>query len=259
MNDKYLRPPGTYYDILAHPKGIDRAIEVAVVQDHRFAFYFWYKWWKETDRDLSCKEKIPPALISIDWHRDLGAPCGTEIQDLENLDLNSYKDTALFCWHKLHPHNDGHILAAAYLNLVGDVYVICKQDGDDDGEFVDRWGNTHNVKCFSTSESLFEELAMNEVDEIYFDIDLDYFTESKDSCGGGEDLTLNKEEDILSLLDSDSNLMKWIFNRMTGMTIATEPEFCGGMSNSNKIYTIVDKAFFSPQLFSKNTKWKHLL
>ena len=259
MNDKYIRPPGTYYDILAHPKDIDKAIEVAVIQDHRFAFYFWFKWWKETDRNLSQKNQTPPALITIDWHRDLGAPCNEEREDLKNLDLDNYEKSALFCWNKLHSHNDGHILSAAYLNLIGDIYVLCKQDGDDDGKFIDRWENEHNVMCFNSSESLYEQLVKNDIGEIYFDIDLDYFTESKDSCGGGEDLTLTDEEDIMSLLDSDSNFMKWIFERMSGMTIATEPEFCGGMSNSNKIYSVVDRALFSPQLFSKNTKWKHLL
>ncbi len=66
------------------------------------------------------------------------------------------------------------------------------------------------------------------------------------------------EKDILSLLDANSDLMKWIFERMKGMTIATEPKWCGGLSNSNKIYNILDTALFHPQLFSKRAVWKHL-
>ncbi len=46
------------------------------------------------------------------------------------------------------------------------------------------------------------------------------------------------DQDILSLLDIDSEFMQWIFKRMKGMTIATEPKWCGGLINSNKIYKI---------------------
>jgi hypothetical protein len=67
-----------------------------------------------------------------------------------------------------------------------------------------------------------------------------------------------EDNDILSLLDINSEFMQWIFQRMEGMTIATEPEWCGGLINSNKIYKVVDNALFDFQLFSKNTKWKHL-
>ena len=106
--------------------------------------------------------------------------------------------------------------------------------------------------------SIFEELSKNDIQEIYFDIDLDYFTESSEPCGCGEDLILMKEQDILSILDINSELMQWIFERMEGMTIATEPKFCGGVINSNKIYGLVDDTLFDGQLFSRNETWKHL-
>ena len=40
-SSEYIRPPGTYYDIMAHPVDRKQAIEVAIVQDHRFAFFYW--------------------------------------------------------------------------------------------------------------------------------------------------------------------------------------------------------------------------
>lgn len=257
-DNKYLGLPNSDYTIIAHPNGADEAIEIGLVRDHRFVFYFWFKWWKKTKRRLDDSTVNAPVLVTIDWHRDLCAPCESEKQDLISLNLESHKEVALFSWDKLNRLNDGHILAAAYLNLIGDIYVLCKQDGDDENSFFDQWGNEHKAICFNSKESLFEELSKNDIQEIYFDIDLDYFTDSSDPCGGGEDLVLMREQDILSILDINSELIQWIFKRMEGMTIATEPEFCGGVINSNKIYSLVDDTLFDGQLFAGNETWKHL-
>ncbi len=257
-DDKYLKPPGTDYVTLNHPNGRNSSVEVAITKDHRFVFYFWFKWQKEANQKSLQSSKMPPALISIDWHRDLYEPSNQEEQDLKNLKLDSYKKIALFCWDKLHHRNDGHILSAAYLNFIGDIYVLCKQNGFDSEIFIDRYENEHTIKCFNSRQDLYDELLKSSHDEIYFDIDLDYFTESTEPSGGGADLTLMEEKDILSLLDTDSDFMKWIFARMKGMTIATEPKWCSGLSNSNKIYNILDTALFYPQLFSKEAAWKHL-
>lgn len=259
MDDhKYLRLPNADNAIIQHPNGTNKAIEIGLVKDHRFVFYFWYKWWKKTARQLENTLSKAPDLITIDWHRDLCAPCTSEKEDLISLNLESYKEVALFTWDKLNPLNDGHILSAAYLNLIGDIYVLCKQDDFDEENFVDHWGNEHKVLCFATKEDLFTEISNKQIDEVYFDIDLDYFTESDDPCGGGEDLELVNDNAILSLIDINSEFMQWIFQRMEGMTIATEPKWCGGLRNSNHIYRLIDDALFDFQLFSKNTKWKHL-
>lgn len=259
MTSKYLRPPGSYYSILAHPSGIDKAIEAAVIQDHRFAFYYWFKWWKDTGRDLTSNEENPPALVTLDWHRDLCAPGESEMQELSDLDLDSYKKTALYCWEHLNSNNDTHILSAAFLNLIGDIHVLCKQDGEEEDVYVDISGNHHKVKCYTSLKDLEKSLLESKYKEVYFDIDLDYFTESDELCGGGENLTLSDEKEILNIINPKSEMMKWIFQRMNGFTIATELECCGGMSNSNKIYSVVDCVFFEPQLLSKGVKWRHLL
>jgi len=257
-NNEYLNLPNADYAIIEHPNGTNNAIEVGLVQDHRFVFYFWFKWWKKTSRKLNETKNKAPSLVTIDWHRDLCAPCKTEKQDLDNLNLNSYKEVALFSWDKLNPLNDGHILSAAYLNIIGDIYVLCKQDGFEEESFVDRWGNEHKIVCFEKKEELYQELIENNILEVYFDIDLDYFTESDDTCGGGEDLVLMDDDEIISLLDTRSSLIKWILKRTEGMTIATEPKCCGGLSNSNKIYSLLDNTLFDNHLFSKHAKWKHL-
>lgn len=256
MNDnQYINPPGASYDVIDHPSGRQEAIEIALMREHRFAFFYWFKWWKKAN--FSLPNSKAPSLISIDWHRDLCAPSESEMHDLQHLSLRSYKESTLFCWDKLNPNNDGHILAAAYLNLIGDIYVLCKQDnGAVEPIFVDRYGNDHLVKCFETSSDLYDELCTVDISKIYFDIDLDYFVESNAPCGGGS-VTL-KREAITAILNPDSSLMIWLFQRMEGMTIATEPEFCGGLSNSNKIFCSLDTALFRSSLFSHTVTWLHL-
>jgi hypothetical protein len=46
------------------------------------------------------------------------------------------------------------------------------------------------------------------------------------------------------------------------MTIAMEPDFCGGLKQSNKLFSIVERALFTETLFNRNLthkkypKWK---
>jgi len=251
-DDQYICPPGTDYSIVASPNGCNEAIEVALMKEHRFAFYYWYKWAK-----VSCFES-PPALVSIDWHQDLCTPCGTEKQELDNIDLNSFLEVARFSWEGLNPLNDGHILAAAYLNLVGNVYVLCKQEIHDPvSTLIDTYGNSHIVFCFHDKSALLRKLKESNEESIYLDIDLDYFTESPDPCGGGE-LTVMSKSHIENVIEPTSTFMQWCFQRMLGMTIATEPKFCGGVKNSNFIFDTVDSKLFSLPLFGSKVEWAHL-
>jgi len=251
-SDEYIRPPGTYYDIVAHPTDAKRSIEIAVVQDHRFAFFYWLKWKKAIHG-----QRKRPSLVSLDWHQDLAQPCEIECAWLKELDTNDYRAISLFCWDKLPCQNDGHILAAAYLNIIGDVHVVQKQDEPSVDQFEDIEGRPHAVHCYDSVQALIKGVEMQEIPSVFFDIDLDYFTESQDSCGGGEDVKLVSIEDIQRHLRPDGELMSWLFPRMCGMTIATEPEFCGGLVNSNRLFAMVNDALFDPQLLSHRAAWKH--
>ncbi|MDA3915675.1 MAG: hypothetical protein PF690_01695 [Deltaproteobacteria bacterium] len=124
FDNKYICPPGSSYSHLESPDGKGNSIEVALMMEHRFVFYYWFKWSKYR----FSQNDIAPALISIDWHQDLCSPCENERYDLEQLNDNSYYNVAKFSWDQLNPLNDGHILSAAYLNFIGDIYVLCKQD-----------------------------------------------------------------------------------------------------------------------------------
>jgi len=252
-DDQYVCPPGTDYSIITSPNGKNTAMEVAVMKEHRFAFFYWNKWTK-------IKSFIKqPALVSIDWHQDLCPPCDLEKEELDNLNIDSHIEVARFSWEKLNPLNDGHILSSAYLNLIGDVYVLCKQEINEGNlKIRDKYGNIHQINCYSNVDALYAALSSSDEQQVFFDIDLDYFTESTDPCGGGENVELVGTSVIHDLLSPSSVFMCWCFERVQGMTIATEPKFCGGLRNSNTIYNQVDLALFETPLFGTSVKWKQL-
>lgn len=249
----YIHPPGTYQTVLGHPSGRDAAVYVAVVHEHRFAFYYWLKWVldgpQRTDR---------PVLVTFDWHQDLVPPAPNERQELEQLNQNNPNSVALFCWGKLRPANDSHVLSAAYLNLIGDVYVVCKHQMTPPESLLDCQGNAHRIRCFGTKDQLFAELKPANPRHVVLDVDLDYFTESKNPDGGGPDVELVSDDTIKELFNADTEFMKWVFERFVGMTIAMEPEFCGGLRNSHHIFGVIDDALFRPPLLRDGCQWKHL-
>lgn len=247
-----LNPLGAYQSNLENPF-TKKSLEVAVFHEHRIAFYYWALWTTEIKHDNPIS--TPPTLISFDWHEDTARPDESEQQELEKLNLEIPSDIAFFSWAILNPLNDGHILSAAYLNLIGDIFLIRKQENSGDSPLVDMFGNTHQVHSFDNVKEMFNSLKIHSsVDKVYFDIDLDYFTESPDSCGGGPKLTLVPSDEIIATLDPQSDLMKFILPRLSGMTLAIEPEFCGGYSNAMNIYQTVEKIMFNGQLLSENNK-----
>lgn len=248
-------PPGCKSSILGHPTGKNEAVEVAIFPEHRYAFFFWASW---THKNNWYNE--PPALISFDWHEDLCPIDEDEQAVLQNLDLGDRRQLALCCWETLNPLNDGHIAAAVYSNVVGDVFVVRKQDGTDGATTTmsDRYGNTHSVRCFDTVQALLGCLNDERIDHAYFDVDLDYFTESPDADGGGANVILVNRDVVRAMLDPRGSMMQWLFPRLAGMTIATEPEFCGGINNSNTLMSWLGETLFEPQLLAPDSGWRHL-
>lgn len=253
-NPYHIEPPGALREILSHPVREYEAIELAVFQEHRYAFFYWNKWLRESQGEK------PPCLVSLDWHQDLCYPCETEKEWLDKLDLSSDADVSVFSWAKLAGNNDGHILCAAYLNLIGNIYVHCRQElGRDtwkDEELIDKFGNKHIIKKFKTFEELQEALTNSSEASAFFDIDLDFFSVKNGLSDGSFEFTYLKEEEIKKMLDKDNPFIKWIFERLKGITIATEPEHCGGLLKSNKFLNLISEIYFEPELFSPNCSWK---
>jgi hypothetical protein len=258
-NPYAVRPPGTLVEILSHPGKNDKSVELALFQDHRYAFFFWAKW----TRHYNLSEN-PPCLISLDYHQDLCFPCDTEKKWLEDLNLSNDGDVAFFSWAKMAGNNDGHILSAAYLNLIGNIYVHCRQGTSDfawaDEELIDMYGNVHLIKKFKTFDSLEIHVTDLKDEHVFFDIDLDFFTLNNPYNTGSfeENYTYMTNKEIREMLSINRPLIDWMFKRLRGFTIATEPEHCGGISKSNKLFEIINKLYFEPGLFTPSQcKWKH--
>lgn len=269
-NDEYLIPPGTLKTSLSHPHYKNaRSIELSVFNEHRYAFFFWNKWTQQLIE--SDRINYPPSLVTLDWHQDLVSPTSTEKEWLSKLNLNSNKDVALYSWANLGTLNDTHIMAAAYLNLIGDVYVHCRQgsfeDHWKDRSIKDKYGREHVIKKFKKFKDLEEALLKSDEANVYFDIDLDFFTIDNPLQMGSrsEEYSYVSKKKIKEMLSPDSTLMKWVFQRIQGITIALEPEHTGGLLKSNQLFSLIDSIWFQPSLFTKypgnwdkQTKWKHL-
>ena len=238
----YSSPPNIVGTLLSHTYfGYNKEIEMGVFNEHRFAFYFWAKWAKEK------KNKRPPDLITFDWHQDL-VPVEDEEQ-LRNLDLKNLFEVSFFTWAKLRIANDNHIISAAYLNLIGDIYVVCKSinewQKDEVDEIVDFKGKKHFIRKYKNYQALMDYVQTQNIEHIYFDIDLDYFTIKNKSSNNQQRFTYMKDKEIKEIFHLESPLIQWIFKRMEGLTIALEPDYTGGIGKSMKYYNLLDKLWFA--------------
>lgn len=254
-NPYYIVPPGSLRQHLDHPAHRRSYVELALFQEHRYAFFYWAQWTRK-------RAQTPPSLVSLDWHQDLCHPNAVERKWLDQLDLEDDSEVAAFCWATLAGTNDGHILAAAYLNLIGNVYVHCRQgtleSSWEDEHLTDRYGNVHTIRKFKTPEEFENSLLESSEQAVYFDLDLDFFTYQNRSLTDSGRFTYMKKPEIVALLAPDTTLMHWIFQRLAGFTIATEPEHCGGLTKSNQLLNIVNKLYFTPDLFAGHCTWRHL-
>lgn len=267
-NIDYVSPPGCLSEILSHPYfGERESVQLALFFEHRYAFFLWNKW----TRRLRIKKDIhnPPCLITLDWHQDLYYPSDLEKEWLDKLDLSNNRDVSLHTWANLPPLNDGQIMAAAYLNLIGNIYVHCRQGKNSrkwkDDIFEDKYGNQHLVKKFKKYSELEEHILNSDETNVYFDIDIDFFTIMNPYCGVGKSFTYLADSTIKKMLQKERPLIDWIFQRLCGFTIAIEPEHSGGLLKANYYLDFINKLYFKPPLFSnfgsdfeKGTDWKHL-
>jgi hypothetical protein len=253
-NPHYIIPPGSIKEFLPHPVDRGKAVNLALFNEHRYAFFYWLQW----SRELMLGS--PPCLISIDWHQDLLYPQDHMMKILANLDQANEMEVALFSWATLSTLNDDHILCAAYLNLIGNVYVVCKQEDLgatwDDEELIDFEGNRHIIKKFKTLEELELQLNLIPDQNVFFDIDLDYFVRYKMIDGNTMPYAAIPKRDVHKILNVERPFFRWLFQRLCGFTIALEPEHCGGIMHSTKLLSYVNSAFFNPGMLSHHCKWR---
>jgi len=244
-----LNPPGCVTDIAPLPANDRGCCKIAIVQEHRFAFYYWGL------HKISAKHKIP-ALVTIDSHDDTGAPNEVIADDLNSLDLKNQIELALYTWLRLRSLNDGHILPALYLNFFSDVYVLLNRKEDhDERQQKDYKDRIHKIKFYQHSELLIEDIPPDT--PVFFDIDLDYFAIKNPNAGsviGSE--RLRSDDEIRSTLSIDGPLVGPLLNKIVGLTIALEPKYCGGLMNSLHVLNILNSEFFNGTLCTNSCDWK---
>lgn len=244
-----LIPPGTYLEKVPHPDGTSsKSMEVAIFTEHRFAFYFWNRWL----RDLN-DNREPPCLLTIDWHRDMAPPSESEKKDLKNLDLTRQQEVARFVWSRMDTHNDSHLLSAAYLNLVGDVFLLKNYGERQHSTFIDCHSNRHQIFEYGSFTDLQEAVLDKGGDVFFLDVDLDFFIRNKVAAHQLQEVATYSDEEISALINNESPLFTYLYDRLAGITIATEPRYCGGILKSNRILDAVLGSLFTPDM-----QWKHL-
>lgn len=245
-------PPGTHLEQVAHPGGINRSIEKAIIMEHRFAFFFWMKW-RNLLADNEVLKQAAPTLITIDWHRDLAPVPEDQKKRLTELDQKNLSDVANYVWAQFDQTNDGHILCATWLNLIGDIILLQNTTGYQQSSAKDMNGNDHNIFEFSDFNRFQEFLLERKDQNIFFDIDLDYFVHGKGKKHYSEDFNRYSDKEIRQVVDISKPVFQHILPNIDGLTMALEPGYCGGIVNACQI---MDQ--FHAQLFTDDNEWKHL-
>ena len=216
---------------------------------HRFAFYYWLKWHTQAQRSGA----PTPNLLTIDWHNDVGGDCDFIPEELKELDPRDENELSLFCWARLRSLNDGHVAPAQYLDAIGDVYVILKQHADEQvvcEEYrkrtqVDMHGTSHQVHYYDTIAQFLAEHESDAVHPLVLNIDLDYLTTPGASRErGAEELVSDRV--IKKAVSPTGPLMHWVLPRLAGLTMALEPEYCGGVRNCVRMLSVVCHTLFDP-------------
>ena len=238
-------PPGGHSWFLESEYHRDRAVEVAVVFEHRFAFFYWLRW--RHDR----QNVEPPDLVTIDWHDDIGGNCDFNPDVLDALNTGDSNELAFFCWSGLRSLNDGHVAPALYLNAFRNVHAIIKQDwyhgskaSDRRCNILDNHQKPHTIR-YHRSPSAFLRALRNDANThpIVLDLDLDYFTREHPSGDLFRQIRLH-DGVIRRTLDVGRPLMSALLPRIVGITIALEPCYCGGVLNSLHILDVVCQTLF---------------
>jgi len=251
-----LKPPGCFEDFLESPVDNRKfCVTVGIVYEHRFAFFYWAKFYQEYFARGKYYFPKKPFLVTIDYHNDVGADNDCRPEILLELNLNDDTELGLFCLAYLNPLNDGHILPALYLDFFSDVFVLnTKKLMVSDRTYKDRYSKLHNIYYFHNLKSFVEKLSTLK-GGFYLDIDLDYFTYYPDR---GEQLGSAKMVNsklIRETLNMKNSLMSTIFPKLVGLTIALEPMHCGGYKNSMRIFDILNSEFFNNSLLTDNSEW----
>lgn len=244
-----LYPPGIVSDFVESPN-----CTIGLVHSHRLVFYFWSNFNKKYSEGRATSTQNRPLFVSIDFHNDSGVERDFDKAEIEGISTSDDLALSLYCWLRLPPGNDGQILPALYLNSFSDAYILLKKKFYRKCEDVyDKNNKRHSIKYFKKLDELIVELQQISGHPIYLDIDLDYFvTKDSGDYRGGK---LVPDDEFRNILKLKRELMKILYPNLVGLTIALEPECCGGMKNSLHVLSILNGEFFCGFLFTEKCNW----
>lgn len=217
-----------------------------LISIERLFFRHWARWRGKSNTK-------PPILVTLDRHSDYsGYPEELTLKKLRNMKRKDMKQLSLITWQSLCKENDDHIMAAAYMNFVSDIYVLEKSLPGDIlnicEDHPDRNNNVHRLVVQGNIDSLISVFQNNVTpgSPVYLDIDLDFFTTE----GDYGKFTVDSCQEIISVLKKIEQLIVDYSCKVCGITIALEPAHCGSIKNSHNILRIVDSILFKKQLLS---------
>jgi hypothetical protein len=264
---RYVGPPGCCSVLTEHPAPHMRnrkAVTVGIVLEHRFAFYYWLKCKRELCRQQQAMcdaDFVPPDLLTMDWHNDVGGKCDIIESEMTRLDQGNDAEVGFFCWAGLRSLNDGNVFPAVWLNAIGDVYAIIKQrDAGACRSYAvkDRYGKQHNIRFCKRPEQFLEARRKHgEPRGLIWDIDLDFFTQAKIVPDQRYTPPLS-DKAIARLLDPRQEWVREVLWNLEGITIALEPTYTGGLSTSLRLFQQWERVFFSKPIFDRHCSWKPL-
>lgn len=196
------------------------SIELACFIEHRFALYYWLKWHEKYDRSIS--------LLSIDYHTDT-MPERSEHQ------FSKDKEPILSIWQDMDEGNDTQICAGLSNELFEHAYILHK--GDDR-----TMNNCESISYYNHPDKLFSADRIHGEENLYLDIDLDYFTNGKSdehSCK----ILLHEMEQLFT-----TDRKEFLFPKIRGITVALEPIYCGGLFNSLLLLLKLQKTLLDGQI-----------
>ncbi|MDR8390353.1 UPF0489 family protein [Aliifodinibius sp. S!AR15-10] len=244
-------PFGAHSEMVAHPGGkSEREVELAIFKDHRYSFFYWLKWTRLLQESGQISESESPTLVTIDWHRDLAPPSDSDKEALNSLNQQDLEEVRDFTVYQLDPHNDGHVLSAAWLNVIGDIILLKNYGMEQKDHWTDRDGHNHQIMEFTSIDTFQSEITARD-GPMYLDIDLDYFIKNKVAPYQRTDVQIYKDEEIESVIDPQNPLFQHILKYLEGITLASEPRYCGGIRNSNHILEVILN-----QLFTQDMEWR---
>lgn len=217
-----------------HPYLPRETLEIATVIEYRFSFYYWYKWSNEIKKLFSGDL---PDIITLDCHDDTGSECDYPDNCLDTFPMSSEAHVSFFCWHGMRKNNDGNAWPAMHYNLINDVHVIMPKISNRDHAFSFSCDRQHHVNYYTTPD---EYIKRNRCDDrpVILDIDIDYF------MTGPLDKIKKNFKRVNQLFENSDSLWNSIKPRLYAISIAIEPNYCGGTYNAFMMYNYLLSMMF---------------